>query len=448
LSQLTDIEQNYPVEEITVNGIKIWPWLRTYLGSKLLFSELNLERNNKHNIIQLLSSLLYGKRPAKKINFLIFSAASQRKNVTETFTDRMDIIVSKTKNAHIFETPIPHHHPFKALPHKNISSKISLILREQILSKTIKVNINGKDIIEQIMSDYKIIIPYTTLCKRFIAQTRIMKNLISKNDIKAFFLITPYTNMGYVYAAKNTGIKVIELQHGVINNKHYAYNVKKSVNSDLYPDYLLTWGENIRESFTNSYYINNENIIPVGNYYIDLAFKNFNANKNLLIKLSKYKRVIGFTAQNIYETDTIPIIIEAALKQPDVAIIYIPRDKTISAYSEYNFTDNIIFIDELNFYNIIQHCDFHCTISSSCALEAPALGVSNIMYDYKGRAENYYGKILPKPYTKYFNNFESLIDFALDNEAMPRKKIMDDFSHLLKPCFEQNVKQFINQYLS
>lgn len=448
MSQLTDIEQNYPVEEITVNGIKIWPWLRTYLGSKLLLSELNLERNNKHNIIQLLGSLLYGKRPAKKIQFLIFSAASQRKNITETFTDRMDIIVSKTKNAHIFETPIPHHHPKNKLPHKNISSKISLILLEHILSKTIKVNINGRDIIEQIMSDYKIIIPYTTLCKRFIAQTRIMKNLISKNDIKAFFLITPYTNMGYVYVAKQNGIKVIEFQHGVINNKHYAYNVSKLINSDLYPDYLLTWGDNISESFSNSYYIDTKNIIPVGNYYIDSAFLNFQPNKQLLSNLKNYKSTIGFTAQNFYEPNTIPLIIEAAQKFPDVAIIYIPRDKTKSDYVEYSFPNNIIFADNLNFYNIIQHCKFHCTISSSCALEAPTLGIQNLLFNYKDRAKIYYSKMLNSDNTKYFDTFESLIEYSLQTSPKSNVELRDSNSHLIKTRFEKNVEQFINQYLS
>jgi hypothetical protein len=443
LNKLVEIEQNYPVDKIRVNGIKIWPWLRTYIGSQILFSGLGLSENKRFNLIKLVTSFFYGYKLPKQLEYVIFSVASQRKKIHNHFTDRMDVIVELNPKTHIFESPLPYHHKKNQLPHKNISSKMPFIFREQIQSRTLKINIQGEEIIEKILSEHQISIPYINLCRRFITQTQIMEKLIKKHPIKALFLITPYTNMGYVYAAKTHNIPVIEIQHGVINKQHYAYNVSKTVNSNMYPDFLLTWGSYIGDVFKENDYINEEKVIPVGNYFIDTARESFSLNTKLSHAIKKYKYSIGFTAQSIYESDTIPLICEAARKNKNIAIVYISRDKKQADYAQYQLPENVIFADHLNFYEIIQHCNFHSTISSSCAIEAPALGISNLLFNYNNRAEAYYKNILPTS-TKYFDNFNDLISYATTASVIEKNRIIAEHSYLAKPDFRSNVKHFIS----
>lgn len=76
--------------------------------------------------------------------------------------------------------------------------------------------------------------------------------------------------MGYVWSLHEHGIPVIELQHGVLNDKHYAYNSEYRSN-ELYPDTLCVFGDdeyNYMQS-DGCYYC--KDVRKTGLYYMELA---------------------------------------------------------------------------------------------------------------------------------------------------------------------------------
>jgi hypothetical protein len=68
---------------------------------------------------------------------------------------------------------------------------------------------------------------------------------------------------------------------------------------------------------------------------------------------------------------------------------------------------NVKIITEFSFQEIIRHCDFNTSTSSTCCIEALALGAQNILIDEDGMASQYYGKVLSDSrYTSFVKSKE------------------------------------------
>src|SRR5699024_3590183 len=68
--------------------------------------------------------------------------------------------------------------------------------------------------------------------------------LFSKRKPKRIFIVVSYECIPIIAAAKDLGIKVIEFQHGVLTEYHFAYNFSDPTKDINYiPDKLLTFGE-------------------------------------------------------------------------------------------------------------------------------------------------------------------------------------------------------------
>lgn len=446
---IQQIEKNYPVEEIKANGIPIWPYLRIYIADYIL-SDVNRQMPpNAKNFIKILSNLFYGLyRYKRNIDVLMFSFASQRKHIEGKFIDRLDFAYPNSKSM-IIEMPIPHHYNKKELASHNIASQSLWILKERVLMKTMPLNFSGKEIIENILDQLDISIDYISLSKRFLAQKKIMDLFLKRRDLKALMLISPYTKMGYVYSAKMHNIPVIEFQHGVINEKHFAYNLAKNVNPKMHPDYLLTWGMREKDVFNQSNkFINSKNVFPVGHFYIDYLNQHYKGDLNLKRRLSPYNKTIAFTAQNIFEKDSLDFLKSFALSNPKTAIVYIPRDKTSKEYSHLNLPDNILFDDNLNCYEIMFHCNFHCTVNSSCAIEAPCMGIKNILININNQSKEYYDDILDDTNTHYANTIEEYTHLVNTIGIAKKEILINENSSLIIPNYQSNVKSLIPKLLN
>lgn len=68
--------------------------------------------------------------------------------------------------------------------------------------------------------------------------------LLKKRKPKSIYIVVSYGNLPLIAAAKDLGIEVIEFQHGVITQYHFAYNFgEPSKNLKYFPDKLLTFGK-------------------------------------------------------------------------------------------------------------------------------------------------------------------------------------------------------------
>ncbi len=92
---------------------------------------------------------------------------------------------------------------------------------------------------------------------------------------KRIYLVCFYDKQYIVKAAKELKIEVIDIQHGIIGKEHSAY-FSSLLLSDIYlPDKLYSFGESEKEYFIDSGIVSTNNIIPIGNYYLEYIKNNF-----------------------------------------------------------------------------------------------------------------------------------------------------------------------------
>jgi hypothetical protein len=242
---------------------------------------------------------------------------------------------------------------------------------------------------------------------------------------KMIFVNCHYDRFGLMKAANTLGIQIIEVQHGVINDEHYAYRSVLALDQDYYPDMLLSFGEN--EVALNRKII--PEVFPIGNFYLEYIEKNFSRSVELTHRLKPYKFTIGISLQDAdWERDLLlGFLTQVAAQDSNIAYVLIPRKRKDIRK---NLPSNIWMYTQLDCYNIIMHCNAHCTLYSTCALEAPTLGIPNILIDLNGVASRYYGKLLSANHTKYAKDSHGFF------EALDKIKKLDTIS----------VKQF-NQNL-
>ncbi len=167
-------------------------------------------------------------------------------------------------------------------------------------------------------------------------------------------LITPYTNMGYVYAANSLGLPVIEFQHGTLNPSHYAYNINKNYDRKFFPDALLTFGLSEIETFNDeNFYIKRDQVYPVGSFVIDRIVQNAPRDDKFSKLTQAYNRVVAFSALDEFEELYIPFLKEISEKSPETAFVLMPRHRSKDYYLRFDFMYKLF-----NHFIMIPHVSF------------------------------------------------------------------------------------------
>lgn len=68
------------------------------------------------------------------------------------------------------------------------------------------------------------------------------KRLLRRVDPDIVVVVVSYGNHNVIEVCKQEGIPVVELQHGVIHRNHLGYSFPEEASIELFPDYLLVWG--------------------------------------------------------------------------------------------------------------------------------------------------------------------------------------------------------------
>lgn len=92
------------------------------------------------------------------------------------------------------------------------------------------------------------------------------KRLFEKVDPDVIFLIN-HNNFAETEAAKELDIPVVEFQHGVIFEGHFAYHYPAINEREAFPDYLLTWGQYWTERC--SFPFKEKNVVEIGHPYFE-----------------------------------------------------------------------------------------------------------------------------------------------------------------------------------
>ncbi len=443
---LSEIEDKFQVQDIKVNDIAIWPYLRIYLGDKIHFKQDRTIKFNRSILGLFFKSVLYGiSNYFKKFDYLYFTSTEQRKWINGKYTDRGDYLEEIIPKGLCIELPVPGHVAKSKIGSHNIASRFPLILFSQILQLFIKPRWQGESIIKEILQAQSHQIDYKKLAKRFLAERRVMKSFIKKCSLKMVFLTAPYNAMGYVYACHELEVKVVEFQHGIINRAHYAYNVPLEINQMCYPDYLLSFGSNVNEIFANNnHYIKEDNILAVGSFYIDYVSGNVVENKMVQELKSKYDKLIVVTLQDGYEDLMLPFLKEATDKCSEFGFLFVPRHKSAEDYDAYKLPENVRFIKDLDAYQSMALGDIHTTLNSTCAIESPSLGTMNVLLNLDNLARKYLDKLLDENHTTFYaNTVDEYCELVRNLSFKNKAEIISSNNGNIQENYQENLKKAI-----
>jgi hypothetical protein len=438
------IETENNVVNIKYKKIPLWLELRNRFFFKLsIGKESNLVINSS-TILKIIKSIFYGfLNWFKNYDAWFLGSDLNRIKVNDKYYDKIfDYPADNFKKSLFLELSTNGHYKRKNVYSKYIVSRSPLIILEKVYSifiNTRKIDLNTY---KKLSKEHKLDINPKYGIKKMISQYQIMKLLLFFKKPKYVFIAPSYNNYGYIKAFKDRGIKVIEIQHGVINKEHFGYNIYAKFDKNYFPDYILTFGEREKSVFQPpNLFINPNKVIPVGSFYIDYInynFKSYSKNNayNLTFSVSLQDCDIGHKV--------VPFIIEIAKKQTNNLFLLKPRRTSVDYYiSKYQFPNNIKFIDNQDIYKLIKSSDIHITSYSTCALEAPALGKINILLNFENKAKEYYDSILNSTNTYYVENVEQFHQIIETIQIPSEEKIKESHQNVMYNNYYKNIDDFI-----
>lgn len=438
------IETETNVEEIRYKKIPLWLELRNRFFFKLSIGKESNLVINSNTIIKTITSIFYGFfNWFKSYDAWFLGSDLNRILIDEKYYDKIfDYPASKFNKSLFLELSTKGHYKKKNVYSKYIVSRAPLIIIEKVYSLFINIKKVDLSSYNELCQKYQININPKYGIKKMISQYKIMKLLLIFKKPKYVFIAPSYNNYGYIKAVKDKGIKVIEIQHGVINKEHFGYNVYAKFDENYFPDYLLTFGEREKSIFyPPNNFINKEKVFPVGSFYIDYINSSYSQSK----KQHNYELTFSVSLQDCeIGGKVVPFIINLAKKHPNYLFLLKPRRTNINDYlSKYKFPDNIKFITQQNIYELIKSTDIHITAYSTCALEAPALGKRNILLNFENKAKEYYGSFLNNNNTHYIENEQQFNTVTAQIKLESENLIKESHKNVMITNYKKNIDDFI-----
>ena len=456
---LKEIETKYDVSSITYNNIQLWPFLRIpYYHS--LFDASNWRKIDFSKSERINNSLYGLGNLFRKYNFFVFTDTGEKRLVNKKYVDKIaETLISEIgrNNTLVIEQPIQGlHFNRQEILSKHIISlelfrflyTIIAILSAKFTSNN-RLTINNQSILDEINKKYSLNIDYKILIYRFFCYKKLFRNFLKIYNPDAIFINCYYRPeyQAAIYSAKELGIKTIELQHGLINEKHGAYNIFTELDKNYFPDYLLCFGEYFKKSFKNNNFIGSEHIYSIGSGYIDYINNYYDIDFKLFEVVGKYEKSVAVTSQYGLESKLINFIKQAAKMDRDILYIFIPRDLDRD-YSKYKMPSNIVILKHLDFYKIIKFVDFHSTICSTCAFEAPAMGTPNILINIDNLANEYLSILLKdEEVTKITNSPNEFVNIILNWDMKNSNEIKKRHSGFFADNHREKLRMALSEIL-
>lgn len=413
---VNDIERKYDVMSIRYKGISIWPYLRMELINHMSAARSVTKNIGKSAIRMVLATLFYYNPLVllREYKTWLFAGYERRKFVEGKKILRVSgAVLEAEPRTLVIEKPAKNQSKESRsnVPERYIVSESWLQLLAHalaVVTTSAAVRIENESILKQILSDLAEDLNYKAACRLLISQKRVLDFLLKLcPHPKRVIIECPYVVMGYVWAFHNHKILVIEMQHGVLNNKHYAYN-SHFHSKELYPDQLWVFGDDEYRYMKSTECNYCKDVYKTGLYFMDFAKKN-STHDIFSEKRKKYRHIILVAGQRGYEKQMADYVRIIAADTQDCLYLYVPRtnDAGIS-FSE----ENIKYLPGVNIYEYMIWCDLHLTISSTTCLECQYYQKPTIFYNFEGMSEEYYGKVLTEDNGVFYTNSASEYEAA------------------------------------
>ena len=449
IEKMKYIETHYPVETIEYNGIKLWPFFRTYLCTKYYYSDEPV--GTGHISTGFLRRFIRAIR-FSSIKYLFIRKAALL--YTDTGEVRLvdGIYVDKTAAAVIeIENNIIPILSIYGNKEKFAFKKFILLdfFALGILPFSIffhKRKINNQALFEPILTELGIADSYRKQIRRILAFIWFYTIYFKLIKPKIIYINCYYDfhKLSISFAAKLLRIPVVELQHGLISETHCAYRTCAQIELSPYPDYLLCFGEYFKRIVSPGIY-RQQHIFPVGSYYIDRMRSQVEQNYSLFMEkyAEKKDKIIVTVASQLDIDDLILEFVEdIANSSNEFYFIYVPRVLT-DFHKQYKH--HAISIETtLDVYQCMQNSNITSAVVSTCAVESLAFGTPVVLIDVKGLATFYYKSFFSNTYSvKYANTPQEYIKSVYSALKLDRASVQMEGNDFFADNYDQRLKEAI-----
>ena len=445
--------EQLPVETLTVRkygrDFQIYPWLKSRWFHKVLMGSDVMQENNANVLWTQIKSIFYGfGNFFRKYDAWVFTNSSERTELEGKHYDKLFDYLAATGplKTLLIEFRLFKQFPRKTVPTKYIVSRSPMVLLEEVYARLFvrKFEVKGTELITQIENELGVQIDVTSICRKFLAQYRMMRFFLWLLPApKVVYLTVSYANFGYIRAFKERGIRVVEMQHGLIGEGHYAYYYEKEFDSNQFPDDVIVFGNNDKLFFEEQTKFPLKRVVSSGRYIIDYyqekAIENTPEIRSICVSLQ----------DGTLSEELLSFILKCDELLPEKLNWVIQTRRTPKeVYEEqFDFPANMQF-GTSSVYEAIATTDAHLTIYSTTAVESLSIGKPTVLFDLEGKATEFLGKLIgdnpyvqlvhsPAEFASYVHHFKghSLEEIAASNRANIQdhyKTQMDAYLHTLK----------------
>lgn len=445
INRLKEIESKFDVMSVKYKGITVWPYVRVYLIDSL--SAHRAQKASISNIMFIIRHLFDGNVLSlfKRHRIWVYDGMASLRHVGGRFVHQTSGPIFEIENsALLFANP----------GRADISvSKDELVERDFLsnswsimLSRALTIlapkrwmQIENEDVLQRVNEYLNVSFNYRYYIKHLFSQKTVVDMILWLwKKPRIVFMICPYAQMGYLLSYHNHGIPVIELQHGVLNSSHYAYNSMYG-SPLLHPDEICVYGEVEYKYFTEEQTKYTPKVSITGLYILEMIDKYSNTDIFTQDRL-QYDSIVVVAGQPTMEHVMAPFVDEVASKVPSVLFVYKPR--VANTHLEFK-SPNVRLVGNVNIYEYLKWCDVHSTISSTTCLEAHYFKKPTVFYDHGSVGSDYYSHILGEENGAYYVNDVNSYIIALG------KALRGEFIYktlFAKNCVE-SFKRVVERYL-
>lgn len=442
-----------PVEEITVRKFgrkfQVYPWIKSRIFHKVIMGNEVLQEKTSSVLKDQLRSLFYGFFSFfRKYDAWAFTTSSERVLLDGKYMDKvMDpLTIAKPIRLLVVELQLFKKYKRSEVASKKVVSRAWIIFLEEIYMRLFlrKITVEGREVLSEIEEELGNKVEVNSIIRKYLAQYRVMKFLLwLLPKPKVVFLTVSYANFGYIKAWKEAGIRVVEMQHGLIGDGHYGYVYHKIIDAEQFPDEILVFGEQDQEFFATQTVIPIKRAIPVGRYILDHYKRNAAANsipvKTILVSLQDSE----------WSTALLNFILEIDRVEPGKYNWVIqPRRTPEAVYREqYDFPSNFVF-SHASVYEAIGKTDAHLTIFSTTAIESLSIGKPTFLYDFEGAATTYLGQFLASNPNAYFcATVEAFIQTCSTIKMVGQEEIAQSNSSNISSGYLTRISDYLDEVI-
>ena len=230
---------------------------------------------------------------------------------------------------------------------------------------------------------------YNDCIEWFFHQRDFYKELLQKYNPKYVFFVGFDYHYALVLAAKELGIKSIDLQHGVQAGWSPVYNHWTCVPRKSYsmlPDMFWVWGEYDARKIKENFKSKQVSALVGGFPWLDRQ------SDFLTEKAPKFIRVknadLSFGLITLQDQTTFPDLFKKVIDSTKGRIKWIikrhPKHRNIDLSQVKSITHYGKELDDLSFSTLVKHMDIHMTECSTSVIEADYFGVPSIVSGKQG----------------------------------------------------------------